>query len=201
MHSFKTPLISLLLLLCCASVSIADVVIDNLSQPIDGTRVAPQVGASFINGSAISLQDVIISQTVRTPNPNQFLTLNARNADGTIGASQLTFLPGVFSAGLTTFTPTAPFLLAANTGYWLVLNGFSSWDVTSSITSTSMNGSTMPATSAAFSQGYTNLSQGPQVYRVDGTTTTTVPDTGSTLLLLGLSLFGLCGLRHTRCAW
>ena len=185
-------------------------IINNIGQPSIGTTSGDQVGASFINGTAASLQNIVISETTLGPRPGEFLTLNARNNDGSPGAVLLNFLAGTTSAGLATFAPAASFVLGANTGYWIVLNSqtssvVGSWDFTLSDSYTSSNGSSMPATRTSFFNTasipttYFDLSDGPQVYRVNGTALpAAVPEAGSSLIYLALALLALLSLPRLR---
>lgn len=187
--------VSLFLAATLATSAQADVVIGNLSNtrsPNEDT--SKSMGQSFVNGTtAMTLDSVKIMQW-HTPtfNANEVLTLHARNGDGTLGAQLASFGTGAwdFDSGITTFTPTASFNLAANTGYWLVLDSTTAsvgWTYTSNAAFTTSNGATIPTTNRSFDGGssYYDLSGGTFLFQVDAHA---VPEPASALMLGAVAL-------------
>jgi hypothetical protein len=186
----------------------ADVVISDLSNPSGGYGQADEFGQSFINGTVAEVIKSIQIEATFGAVPGESLTLNARNADGTVGAQLFAFNSGSYDSStlLDTFTPTGTATLSAGTGYFVVLHGVSGnqpyWDfATPHPASTSDTGSTLPATNDWFitaggSTTYGNLADGPYLLQVNGTpAVASVPEPSS------LGVIGLAGLAGLGYAW
>jgi hypothetical protein len=187
---------------------VADVVISDLSNPSGGYGQADEQGQAFVNGTVAEVvKSIQIYATFGTV-PGESLTLNARNADGTVGSQLFTFNAGSYNPAtlLDTFTPTGTATLSAGTGYFVVLHGTPGnqpyWDFAPPhSSSTSDNGSTLPPTNTWFltangSTTYGALADGANLFQVNGTPAATGTPEPSTLGVTGLAC--LVGLGH---AW
>jgi hypothetical protein len=183
---------------------LADVVISNLSDASGGYGQAAEQGQAFVNGTVAEVVKTIQIEATFATVPGEYLTLNARKADGTVGTQLFTFNAGSSdsSTRLVTFTPTGTATLSAGTGYFVVLHGSSGsqpyWDFAPPhSSSTSDNGSTLPPTNTWFltvngSTSYGTLADGANLFQVDGTAAVAGVPEPSTLGVTGLAcLLGL----------
>jgi hypothetical protein len=163
-------------------------VLSTLSLPFEGTFPGEQVGAAIQIGSIpILLQSVVYQESFSNgPTLGETFAVFSRNpVDGTVGSLQFNAFTLSFDGGtfLTTATATAPFVLEANTSYWLVMvetpGTFGDWDNSlpfddpSKVTYSSAFGVTIPLTSASFSffdGSYTYLDavEGLQLFELIG---------------------------------
>jgi hypothetical protein len=164
----------------------ADVVVNTLDLPYDGSSPGDQVGAAIQIGSTpISLTSVVYNQTFTNgPLPGETFAVFSRNADGTVGTPQFTDFTLSFDSTTsdTTATATSPFTFQANTSYWLMMvepqtpgsETIGDWDASLASTYTSAFGVTIPDTntSYAFVSGspiYYTRAEGLQLFQVNGT--------------------------------
>jgi hypothetical protein len=173
----------LLLIICTASK--AETVIDNLGPANFNTAAsgelvggAIQIGATPITISTVEFHQYFTGGYVFRP--GETFSIYSRNADGTVGSPL--FSNFTLTANNSSFTTTAaanaPFVLQANTGYWLILGvppgvEFVLWNYTPSSTYTSGLGVTIPAARASFyredgKDNYFALAEGPQELRITG---------------------------------
>jgi hypothetical protein len=199
-RSFAAAALALTLSGMLAQLHADTVLLSNLDQPFLAGSSTPFVGQSFIAGTVD--QPLYGAQMQldpsASPSPDITLELEARNGNGTVGATLFDDFSSMYNAktGVITFTANSAFELIAGTGYWLVLSdpsaGGVSWDFTSmnnyesqfayepavfntSWTSTADNG-----------QGdstYYQLSDGPQVFALIASSPASVPEPSSWLLL------------------
>ena len=190
----------------------AAVVVGNLDVPRGyAPFTAYQIGQStLISNTPISLTSVQIMQSLGNTTANETFAVYLRNANGTVGNLQ----NGSFSlaydatALITTATATSAFTLQANTGYFFVLtanSGTVDWDASGATNYGAMYGVSVPDQSTAFARAtmtsatnYYNITAEFQKFQVNGTaTTSTVPDAGSTLLLMILGAGSLLAAQRS----
>jgi len=123
--------------------------VSNLDQSVAAYEDRPFIGQSILTGSsATTFDSFTISDPSAPADPK--LEIEARNSDGTEGATLYTIdaADSSYSSGLLTFTAPTSFTLAANTGYWFVFSDpgvFVKWNYTLSSTYTSSSGFTVPS--------------------------------------------------------
>lgn len=161
-------------------------VISTLGLTIDGTFPGEQVGAAVQIGSTpILLESVEYSEIFSNgPTPGETFAIFSRNADGTVGTSLFDAFTLSFDSttSLTTATATSPFILQANTSYWLMMvetpGTFGDWEYSVESTYTSAYGVTIPAEKASVSTFqdengyqtvYADASEGLQIFQLNGT--------------------------------
>ena len=150
--------------------------ISNLDQSDAGTSDTSLEGQSITTGStATNLKSFTTFDPFFPTAP--ILNIDARNADGTLGTT-LDSISGAdvsydTNTGLLTFTAPTSFTLAANTGYWFVINDPGhpfGWDYTNSTTYTSPSGFSLPASDdyvfgvSLSDLHYDSLSSGPYLF-------------------------------------
>ena len=117
-----------------ASVHAGPVLLNNLDQSPEATASNPFVGQSFIAGTVSETLYGAKMQLDPTDPPTSGIVLEveARNFDGTVGATLFSNFSSSFdpATGLVTFTANSHFDLTAGTGYWLVLSDTSNSGVT-----------------------------------------------------------------------
>jgi len=200
----------------------AGVVVNTLDLSNDGTFPGEQVGAAIQIGSTpIDLTDVVFSQAQFGLASGESFAIFSRNADGTVGTSQFTdfTLSHDSTSGNTTATANSPFTFQANTSYWLMmlvqqtpgspLENLGDWDNSLAFSYTSNFGVTIPDTntSVAFfidpdtnipGYQYANLTDGLQLFQVNGTARGAAVPEPSALTLAGTAALAGLGLWARR---
>jgi hypothetical protein len=203
---FALAVIALTLFGVSAPVRADSVLLSNLIQPAQVTNTSPFVGQSFIAGTVDEPLYGAQMQLDPTKPPDSGLVLEveARNANGTVGATLFSNFSSSFNSttGLVTFTANAPFELMAGTGYWLVLSdpsaGGVTWDFTTSNVYQSQYGYGLPSYNTSWfsnadnGQGtstYYQPSDGPQLFDLIAPATSAVAEPSSLFLLcVGMSI-------------
>jgi hypothetical protein len=214
---FALAVIALTLFGVSAPVRADSVLLSNLIQPAQVTNTNPYVGQSFIAGTVDEPLYGAQMQLDPTKPPDSGLVLEveARNANGTVGATLYSNFSSSFNSttGLVTFTANSPFELRAGTGYWLVLSdpsaGGVTWDFTASNVYQSEYGYGLPSYNTSWfsnadnGQGnstYYQPSDGPQLFDLIAPATASVSEPSSVLLVcipLGI-LVVATGVRRAR---
>ncbi len=132
------------------------------------------------------------------PSSGIALEVEARNDDGTIGATLLSDFTSSYdpTTGLVTFTANSHFELMAGTGYWLVLSdplaGGVNWEFTALNVYQSQFGYGLPSYNTSWSSTsdnglgtstYYQPADGPQLFQLIAAEPATVPEPSSWLLL------------------
>jgi hypothetical protein len=194
----------------------AGAIVSTLNLSNDGTFPGEQVGAAIkIGPTPIGLTDVVFTQKRLGLASGESFAIFSRNADGTVGSSLFSdfTLSHDSTSGNTTATANSPFTFLAGTSYWLMMlvtqsgatETFGDWDNSNSFTYTSSFGVTIPQTNTSASYfidpttnipgyQYGNLTDGLQLFQVDGSALGAVPEPsalvlGGTAALAGLSLW------------
>ena len=177
-------LVTLALSAVSASVHAGPVLLNNLDQTPEPTISSPFVGQSFIAGT---LDEPLFGAKMQldpnAPAPSGIiLEVEARNFDGTVGATLFSDFSSSFDSatGLVTFTANSHFEMTAGTGYWLVLSDTSAggvnWDFTASTAYQSQFGYGLPSFHTSWSSNadnglgsqstYYEPSEGPQLFEL-----------------------------------
>jgi hypothetical protein len=198
--SLARAVVMLALSAVSAPVHAGIVLLDNLDQSPQPTSSSPFVGQSFIAGSANeTLYGAQMQLDLTAPVPSGIvLEVEARNFDGTVGATLFSNFSSSFDAmtGLITFTANSHFELTAGTGYWLVLSDTSTggvtWEFTASNVYQSQYGFGLPSHDTSWTSNQDNgsgLSQyyqpsdGPQLFDLIAPAGASVPEPHSAVLL------------------
>ena len=142
-----------------ASVNASTVLLSNLDQQPQASNAVAFVGQSFIAGTVDEPLYGARMHTgcVRASSQGIILEVEARNSDGTVGATLFSDFSSSFDATTNevTFTANSSFELKAGTGYWLVLSdpsaGGVNWDYTASNTYQSQFGYGLPSYNTSWS--------------------------------------------------
>jgi PEP-CTERM motif len=198
----------------------AGVVVSTLDLSNDGTFPGEQVGAAIQIGSTpIDLTDVVLTQARFGLASGESFAIFSRNGDGAVGLPLFSDFALSFdgASGNTTATATAPFTLEANTSYWLMMlvkqgsgtETFGDWDNSLSFSYTSNFGVTIPGTNTSVSffidpdtnipgYQYADLTDGLQLFQVNGTARGAGVPEPSALVLAGISALAGLGLWARR---
>jgi hypothetical protein len=210
-RSFAAAAVAFALSGMLAQVHANTVLLSNLDQPLQVGLSNPFVGQSFIAGT---VDEPLYGVQMRLdpgspPSSGIALELEARNADGTVGATLFSnFSSSYDPSGVVTFTANAPFELMANTGYWLVLSDPSAngvaWDFTAMNVYQSEFSYELPSYNTSYfsdaDNGLGNFtyyppSDGPQLFQLIAAASTAVPEPSSWLLLcfpVAIAVLKLC---------
>jgi hypothetical protein len=176
---------SAVLLLAFCNTTRAETVLDNLGPANFNTAQGGQQvgGAIQIGETPITISTVEFHQWFTGGYvfpPGQTFAVYSRNADGTVGTPLFTDFTLIHGGEtlITKASANSPYVLQANTAYWLVLTTppsaeFVLWNYTPSPNYTSALGVTIPASHASFYREdgqnyYFALEEGPQELRVTG---------------------------------
>jgi hypothetical protein len=165
--------------------------ITNLDQSDAGTSDTSIEGQSIMTGSTATIFTSFTTFDPFFPTA-PILNIDTRNADGTLGTT-LDTISGAGASydtntGLLTFTAPTSFTLAANTGYWFVINDPGhpfGWDYTDSTSYTSQFGFSLPAADDyVFGVGlsdlnYDTLSSGPYLFGLVTSPAPAAPEPGT----------------------
>jgi hypothetical protein len=195
-------------------------VVSTLDLSNDGTFPGEQVGAAIQIGSTpIGLTDVVFTQARFGLASGESFAIFSRNADGTVGSPLFSdfALSHDGGSGNTTATATSPFTFQADTSYWLMMlvqqgsgtETFGDWDNSLSFSYTSSFGVTIPETntSVAFfidpdtnipGYHYADLTDGLQLFQVNGTSGGAAVAEPSALALAGTAALAGLGLWARR---
>jgi hypothetical protein len=201
---FAPAAIALMLLGTSAPVHADFVLLNNLDQKAQPANSNPFVGQSFIAGTVSQTLYGAEMQlgTASPPSSSIELEVEARNANGTVGMTLFSNFSSSYNAttGLITFLAKSNFVMAAGTGYWLVLSDSAShshdvnWEFTASNVYQSNLGYGLPSFNTAFvsnkDNGMGNItyyqpSDGPQLFALLSPAPT-IPEPPS-FLLIGLA--------------
>jgi hypothetical protein len=199
-RSFVRAVLALTVSAASASVHAGTVLLNNLDQSPEATSSSPFVGQSFIAGTVDQALYGARMQLDPTDPPSAGIALEveARNVDGTVGATLFSNFSSSYDAstGLVTFTADSGFELTAGTGYWLVLSDTSAggvtWEFTASNVYQSQFAYGLPSSDTSWTstadngQGssmYYQPADGPQLFQLIASAPETVPEPSSWLLL------------------
>jgi len=203
---YALPALIMLAALVLAPAARADIVISNLNQSNNGDiSSGTQVGvAVLVADTAINVTSIQMNQGATGPTNGEFAAIFSRNPNGTVGSNLFNDFTMSFDgvSGLETATPNSPLVLAPGTGYWITLNssGTVNWNFTFSPNYTANLGVTLPTdhTSTLTNAGgtqYFTLSDGPQLFQVNGTA---VPEPSGLLMAGIVAVGGLATSRSRR---
>jgi hypothetical protein len=209
--SFASTAIALSLLGLSASVHADTVLLSNLDQKPQPATTNPYYGQSFIAGTVSQPLYGAKMQLDPTDSPSSSIKLEveARNSDGTVGATLFSNFSSSFDprTHLVTFTANSPFQLTAGTGYWLVVSdpsaGGVAWDFTQSYVYQSQYAYGLPSYDTAWistqdngqgKQVYYQPSDGPQLFQLFAAS---VPEPSS-LILLGCAVASVVAAKCSR---
>jgi hypothetical protein len=198
--SFAHAAIALILLGMAAPVHAGSVLLTNLDQSVRSPTSGVFVGQSFIAGTVDEplYGAQIRLDTTNPPTSGITLEVEARNANGTVGATLFSNFSSSFDSttGLVTFTANSSFELIASTGYWLVLSDRLArgvnWDFTASNVYQSQFGYGLPSFDTSWTSTadngsgistYYQPSDGPQLFDLIAPTASAVPEPHSLVLL------------------
>ncbi|MCX6880723.1 MAG: VPDSG-CTERM sorting domain-containing protein [Verrucomicrobia bacterium] len=178
------------------------ILIDNLDQtPLDYWNSGSEIGQAFTTGLAVTINSATFLHDYGNyaPTPKAHLTIQKADFDGKIGWTPSDILDTwtVSSDVDNLITFSGDLLLAPDTRYWLVLHDTESQvaRVSGTVDYLANFGASLPEENnnyESFEGGqYWDKSNGPLMFQV-----TTVPDGGTTLVLLGGALTGLGALRR-----
>jgi hypothetical protein len=198
--SFAHAASALILFGMAVPVHAGSVLLTNLDQSVQGPTSGLFVGQSFIAGTVD--QPLYGAQmrldTTNPPSSGITLEVEARNSNGTVGATLFSNFSSSFDSttGLVTFTANSSFELIAGTGYWLVLSDRLArgvnWDFTASNVYQSQFGYGLPSFDTSWTSSadngsgistYYQPSDGPQLFDLIAPTTSAVPEPHSFVLL------------------
>ena len=209
MGSTLLPCVLFLITAPAAHASI--LVLSNLNQANGGQDSSAYVGQAIVSGPAVSSfygAALLVNYTPVAPR----LEVEAMNANGTVGSTLYTTTTFSYSAGQLTFIAPTSFILAPNTGYFLVLSDLNtpvSWDFTNSANYTASMGFSIPANNATFQSGmdntvsgrragYETLANGPDIFSLS---TAAAPEPATWFYMLPLAFAALyCGRKRAG-AW
>ena len=196
----------------------SQIVLDNLAETPGGNSFSASIGQSFVTGTAATnLQSVVLQlDKAKSSATGLQLNLESRALDGTIGSTLFNDFSTAYDSatGLATFSAASSFVLAANTGYWLVASDTGStdsniyWVFTPSQNYASALGFSLPDSPCSWVSGlvgsndasaYYTLAAGPQAFQITiGNLVASVPEPTSFVLCGIGGVAGLIGVRTRR---
>ena len=179
----------------------ATVTSDYWSNNFNGQHFADMV----LFGSGMSVDGIDIYMSPNYPSLSQTVKItiwaDAAGQPGAVAAQYSSLVSIIDTSGaagdnVRVHADFTPFLMGANTPYWIGMAGDGTTMTQTGLSGVNEGDSRM----AQFNDGdsfsyFTGTSVGDMAFRLNGTPTQTVPDPGSSLLLL---LLGLAGLRACR---
>jgi hypothetical protein len=196
-YSFASAALALSLLGTSAPVHAGPVLLNNLDQEPQRATTNPFYGQSFIAGTVSEplYGAKMHLDPIDSPSSGIKMEVEARNADGTVGATLFSNFSSSYDSTthLVTFIANSAFEMTAGTGYWLVLSdpkaGGVAWEFTESYVYQSQYAYGLPSYDTAWigtqdnGQGksvYYQPSDGPQLFQLIAGS---VPEPSSVVLL------------------